>query len=82
MPSRNGYDSFVPAPGARYYELSKDHLNLFTKLPSFVYRNGSKDNGLLNTLSAEECAEACVMTSGLSCNSFAYSQQQSLRTER
>ena len=74
MTSRNGYDIFVPAPGARYYELSKGHLNLFTRFPGFVFRNDSKYNRLLNMSSAEECAEACVMTSELSCNSFAYSQ--------
>ena len=78
MTGKNGYDSLVPAPGSRYYERSKHHLGLFTRLPGYVYRNDSRYSNLIHLSGAEECAEACVTTSGFSCNSFAYSQGNSV----
>ena len=43
-----------------------------------MYRNDSRYNKLLHLSDAEECAKACVTTPGFSCNSFAYSQENSV----
>ncbi|XP_052276035.1 uncharacterized protein LOC127875217 isoform X2 [Dreissena polymorpha] len=60
-----------------YYEHSKDSKNLFESYKNSILGDKDAYQRVINNVTMEACAGECTLSSGASCNSFAYSKNMS-----